>query len=344
MLRLRVGISTSRSATSAPPERIEKRALSFSKKGCWRSSLRALCSGCARPEAAQQKRRSTACTATPNGLKFGSVFRYDTFSRGYEFVCKASWTLAAWQMRKLSTREAKKEVIFNRDQVENSLSKIRDAHAAEIEQWMRSEKVKAQAELEAPGSLRPFKAYPKVEDWRGQYLKRAMEQCCRTPSGTKLTRFKFLVLCGDSRWGKTRFGCNIFGCANTFVAQCQGVSQPCLAGYDPRFHRAILLDEPGPDLVASCKVFLQAAIEGTDLYQSPTQRFSRWVWVYGVPIIICTNDWLEAKDDSKLACWIHANQVLVEVNEAMWIPDPNEPVPRASRELPFWFDRKRLLK
>jgi hypothetical protein len=247
-------------------------------------------------------------------------------------------------MRKLSTREAKKEVIFNRDQVENSLSKIKDSHAAEIEQWMRSEKAKAQAELEAPGSLRPFKQYPKVEEWRGQYFKQALEQCMRKVHGTKLTRFKFLVLCGDSRWGKTRFGCNIFGCAQTFVAQCQGVAQPSLAGYDPRFHRAILLDEPGPSLVESCKVFLQAAIEGTDLYQSPTQRFSRWVWVYGVPIIICTNDWLEPTDDSKLARWIHANQVFVEVTEAMWTPDPNEPVPRVFRPHPLWFDPKRLLK
>jgi hypothetical protein len=228
--------------------------------------------------------------------------------------------------------------------VENSLSKIKDSHAAEIEQWMRSEKAKAQAELEAPGSLRPFKEYPKVEEWRGQYLKQAVQQCMRKEHGTKMTRFKFLVLCGDSRWGKTRFGCHIFGCAQTFVAQCQGVAQPSLAGYDPRFHRAILLDEPGPSLVESCKVFLQAAIEGTDLYQSPTQRFSRWVWVYGVPIIICTNDWLEEKDDSKLARWIHANQVLVEVTEAMWTPDPHEPVPRVFRPHPLWFDPRRLLK
>ena len=70
----------------------------------------------------------------------------------------------------------------------------------------------------------------------------------RTESGTSATP---LVLCGDSSLGKNRFACNIFGCAHTFAAQCEGVSQPSLAGYDPLLHRAILLDEPGPDSEAA---------------------------------------------------------------------------------------------
>ena len=60
-------------------------------------------------------------------------------------------------MRKLSTEQAKKEVTFNRDAMDSTLTKINDASRLELEQWMRSEKAKAQAELEAPGGLRAFK-------------------------------------------------------------------------------------------------------------------------------------------------------------------------------------------
>jgi hypothetical protein len=100
---------------------------------------------------------------------------------------------------------------------------------------------------------------------------------------------------------------------------------------------------PGPDLLASSKVFYEAAIAGTAIYQSVTQRFSRSVWVYAVPILISTKDSLEAKDDTKLTRWIHAKQVVLEVTGAMATPDPHEPVPRAVRALPAWFHATRLL-
>ena len=264
----------------------------------------------------------------PQWNKIGSVRRFDNFPRGYEFVCKSSWTLAAWQMRKLSTVEARRELVFNRDQVESSLQKLSDATTAELESYWLSEKRKVQKLLEAPGSLGEFKTIPPVEDWRLQYDRKFYGV---------LTRFKFLVLFGDSRWGKTRFACNLWGCARTFVANCQGVTQPSLLGYDPRIHSCIVLDEPGPDLVNSIKVFLQAAVEGTEMFQSPTQRFVRWVWVYQVPIIISTNNWISWTDNSSLAKWIRENQVLVEVSDYLFHkPGPAEPpVPRRPRR-PIW--------
>ena len=176
-------------------------------------------------------------------------------------------------------------------------------------------KAKAIQEIEAPGSLRAFRKSPQVNMWRAQYLKAKL---LRSREGQKMTRFKFLVLCGDSRFGKTRSACSLYGCSQTYVAQCQGVTQPSLAGLDPRRDRCIVLDEPSPDLVDSCKVFLQASLEGSELYQSPTQRFTRWVWVYAMPIIICTNDWIHENDNSLLARWIRENQVFVNVTSPLF--------------------------
>ena len=81
---------------------------------------------------------------------------------------------------------------------------------------------------------------------------------------------------------------------------------------------AIVLDEPDQKLVSHCKVLLQASLEGTELYQSPTQRFTRWVWLYQVPIIICTNKWIRDDDEGDIAKWIRENQVCVEVNDYMY--------------------------
>ena len=264
----------------------------------------------------------------PQWNKIGSVRRFDNFPRGFEFLCKSSWTLAAWQMRKLSTVEARREIIFSRDQVESTLQKLTAATDKEMESYCEAEKRKVQKLLEAPGSLGNFKTIPLVEEWRLWYDRKYYGV---------LTRFKFLVLAGDSRYGKTRFACNLWGCARTFVANCQGVTQPSLMGYDPRLHRCILLDEPGPELVASCKVFLQAAVEGTEMFQSPTQRFVRWVWVYQVPIIICTNKWISWQDNSDLARWIRENQVLVEVHDFLFERPQAEEAPVARpRRRPIW--------
>ena len=244
--------------------------------------------------------------------KRGSVFTKTNYPRGVEFVCRASWTLAAWQVRKLSYRAARKEIISNRDSVEQSLAKIQAVWDAEVMEFMRSRK--AMAVLQAEGRLKKFKTIYAVECWRDRYSRSIF-------LGGLETRFPFLVLEGESKYGKTRFACSLWGIHQTFVAQCQGVTQPSLAGYDPRVHQVIVLDEPSRELVDSCKVFLQASLEGTELYQSPTQRFTRWVWVYGVPIIVCTNEWLKDEEDDANAEWIRKNSVHIRVTDYLWQRD-----------------------
>ena len=244
--------------------------------------------------------------------KCGSIFTRTNFPRGKEFVCRASWTLAAWQLRKLSYRAARKEIISNRDSVEQFLAKIQAVWDAEVVEYMRSRK--EMAVRTAEGKLNKFKTIFKVECWKSGYDATIFR-------GGLSTRFPFLVLEGPSKYGKTRFACNLWGIHQTFVAQCQGVQQPSLAGYDPRVHKAIVLDEPSRDLVNSCKVFLQASLEGTEMYQSPTQRFTRWVWVYGVPIIVCTNEWLEDSEDDANAQWIRKNSVHILVTDYLWERD-----------------------
>ena len=69
------------------------------------------------------------------------------------------------------------------------------------------------------------------------------------------------------------------------------------------------------ELLGRCKVFLQAVLDGRELYQSATQRYTRWYCVFNVPIIICTNDWSSAavKIDWELWAWIQENAVHVQI-------------------------------
>ena len=113
----------------------------------------------------------------------------------------------------------------------------------------------------------------------------------------------------------------MFGANQTCVINCQGVQQPYLARYDAAKHKAIVLDEPSAELVGRCKVFLQAGLDGCELYQSATQRYTRWYCVFNVPIIICTNDWSSAavKIDWELWTWIQENSVHVKVKDYLYL-------------------------
>ena len=161
------------------------------------------------------------------------------------------------------------------------------------------------------GVLLPFKKIPEVHAWKEQYT---------APEYATNSRFKFLLLEGNPSYGKRRFACSLFGRENTYVCNCQGLQQLCLAGFDNKVHKAIVLDEPSAELVENCKAFLQAGVDGCELYQSPTQSFTRWFCVWKVPIIICTNDWIgeDSSIDSSLAQWIGENSVHYSVKDYLY--------------------------
>ena len=89
-------------------------------------------------------------------------------------------------------------------------------------------------------------------------------------------------------------------------------------GFDPRLHCCVVLDEPSRELVDACKVFLQTSVDGTEMYQSPTQRFTRWIWLYHTAIVVCTNEWVKSVEQDASARWIRENQVHVHVTAPLW--------------------------
>ena len=102
--------------------------------------------------------------------------------------------------------------------------KLTGVWLAEIEEYMRSEQLKA-AEA-AENNRYPFKSFPDVDEWKLFY----------SPENYgKLTMFKFLCLVGDSPFGHTMFGINIFGIHATYACNCQGDSNPEAAASSDRY-------------------------------------------------------------------------------------------------------------
>lgn len=168
------------------------------------------------------------------------------------------------------------------------------------------EKVKAFA-LQVAADDKPFKVFARVTKWRAQYL-----QAKR--------RYKFLILDGDSMWGKTCYAMALWGEASTVYCYCSGGAVPDLRKFDSDVHKAIVLDEMSLKQAIEFKRLLQAPHLPVALGTSATQMYTYDVWVARTGIILTTNKFDE--DLAKLSLadrkWIEKNSKLVKVKDYMY--------------------------
>ena len=132
------------------------------------------------------------------------------------------------------------------------------------------------------------------------------------------TRFPFLVLNGPSQMGKTRFACNLYGGEKTLVLSCQGVLAPNLKTFRRHRHSCIVFDEASHDMVFRNKQLFQAGVDSVMLGQSTCNEHAYGVWLYGVPLVVSTNEWLQGATEDQEA-WLSANSVRIDVTEPMWL-------------------------
>ena len=137
------------------------------------------------------------------------------------------------------------------------------------------------------------------------------------PFDGSLKRFKILVYEGRSRTAKSLRARDFFGAAKTLVVNCAGITYPNLTGYVDQ--QCIVWDEAGFKFVLENRQLLQAGIEGSQIQQSPTQCSSRWIFVYGVAMLITTNSWIPSGATGPDAEWLEENCDVVEVKEKMYV-------------------------
>jgi len=133
---------------------------------------------------------------------------------------------------------------------------------------------------EHEAALGRFRTTPAQLEWLRQYQE-----------DQNLMRHKPMLMVGKSQSGKTRKACSIFGQKHTFVVNCQGLGKnlPSLRDFRRHDHRCIVFDEVSSDQVLANKLVFQAGLGGLTLAQSPCNAHAYEVWLYKVPMILCSN-------------------------------------------------------
>jgi hypothetical protein len=234
-----------------------------------------------------------------------------------DFAVPGRAIMELWRVGKISDATCKRDMNRVREVGVQRITQFfawREEHANLLDNARLTASIMQQEQA----SCKPFHHHPAIQVWLQQYAQAVGEQY----------RFKTLLLRGPSRSGKTQKACSIFGFEHTLVGNCQGMGAhlPYLGMVDRSLHRALVLDEASYEQVVGNKQFFQAGARSVRLGQSPCNQHSYSVFVYMLPIILCSNvfpmsqaEGLSADDED----WLQANVVDVPAPVAgkWWVDD-----------------------
>ena len=154
--------------------------------------------------------------------------------------------------------------------------------------------------------------YPEIEEWKKQYEE-------------ELHRYKFLVLVGPSRMGKTQLARSLLGPAalgEILEVNCASGEEPDLRRFQWSRHKLILFDEVHAKQVSTQRLLFQACTSDVSLACSATNCHSYTIYAHRVRMVLCTNCWepdvrLMPPEDRE---WLEKNAVVVPITTPCWQP------------------------
>jgi hypothetical protein len=210
-----------------------------------------------------------------------------------------------WKRYKMETETAKTQMKMSRSRNTKNFVMEMDYHV----NWRKQCRDASEQEIiKILMKLKPFRIIPEVVEWVTMFVQ----------GHGRMTRFPFLVLDGPSMYGKTRFAEALFGPANTLTLSCQGIAQPNMKYFERGRHKAIVFDEAHHRMVFSSKQLFQAGLDEVTLSQSSCQEHGYAVWMYGVPLIISTNEWLMNAEPHE-AAWLNSNSRVIKIDKHLWM-------------------------
>ena len=237
--------------------------------------------------------------------KVGCIFSDSTRQPFTQFLVNPNWITNMVQGGKLTVERARSYLVrcVNSDKHIMQLER----YEAELERQAVAEAA-AEAQRLLGGSLKEQKTYPKVTAFLNQFKK-------------PRHRYKFLVLAGPSKMGKTAFARSLCEPGMEMLElNCASGAEPDLKAYRFRKHGLVLFDEIEAEQVAAQRKLFQAQATPVQLACSSTNCFSYEVFVWRKKLVLASNNWHSsmarlAEADRE---WIVANSILVDVNEPMW--------------------------
>ena len=160
---------------------------------------------------------------------------------------------------------------------------------------------------------RPFKLVPYVTEWLDCFI------------GLR-DRYPFLVLDGDSMYGKTRFAHSLVQEHEVHYCDCSNDQWPDLRGFSFFSHSLLILDEMGPAMAVKLKKVLQAGCDFAVLGTSPTMQHSYQRLLWNKKNVITSNHWRENQKKQLTASesdWLDKNSYYFEVLQALYEPIPH---------------------
>lgn len=151
-----------------------------------------------------------------------------------------------------------------------------------------------------------------LAEWQLQFLGAA---------SASTTRFKALLLRGESRSGKTRRAVALLGPpGSAFVVNCQNASGalPSIVAFKRHQHRGIVWDEVTERQVLDNKLVFQSGIEQVTLGQSACNAFAYSRFLWAVPQILCSNTFAMTREQNPALTdedldWLQQNILPVEL-------------------------------
>lgn len=222
-----------------------------------------------------------------------------------------------WKNRKISKDTAIADLVVCRDYMAiQVMQRINDLSMRENAYHERQESQRIQGMLRA--AQKPFIEHPVVQ----QYVKSFDAECMG-----KTGRWKPCVFKGPTERGKTWFAMSLFP-GKTLKVSCNGLPEgiiPCLKEFNRTVHRAIVFDEIRPDQILGNREFFQSGQWPVKLGQSNCAQHEYAVWVYGIAMLLCTND-LSLDPKSKTyesdLDWLEGNLIIVELQaKQKWYKD-----------------------
>ena len=240
--------------------------------------------------------------------KYGQVCSMGSRRPFKDFLVDGKWIMNLVQASKLDIATARQLILKCACGARRFLDELSLSEKELERQTVQSARVDALTSLMSTN--KPFKTFADVENWKAQY---AQVQW----------RYKFLVLVGPSRTGKTQFARSLGEPAASLIYEvnCSSGQEPDMRAFVWSKHKLVLFDESHPKMVTQQRLLFQAGTQDITLGTSATNCHSYTVYCHQVRMVLCTNCWEpEVRDlvpgDRE---WLAANSIVVHITEPCWI-------------------------